>query len=64
MGMLFDMGDFDVSLVVVEILSFFQKVVRSSYFLCVWKIVRSYNFVHLGILAWINSFSGCSCIRG
>ena len=62
--MLFGMGDFDVWLVVVEILSFCRKMVRSYYFLGVWKIVRSYYFVHLGILAWINSFSGCGCIRG
>ena len=62
--MLFVMGDFDVWLVVVEIVSFFRKMVRFYYFPSVRKIVRSYYFVHLGILAWINSFSGCGCIRG
>ena len=62
--MLFVMGDVDVWLVVVEILWLFRKMVRSYYFPCVRKIVRSYYFVHLGILAWINSFSGCGCIRG
>ena len=64
MGMLFVMGDFDVWLVVVDILSSFRKMLRSYYFPCVREIVRSYYFMHLGILAWINSFSGCGYIRG
>ena len=64
MGMLFVMGDFDVWLVVLEILSFFRKMVRSYNFPGGRKIVWSYYFVHLGVLAWINSFSGCGCIRG
>ena len=64
MGMLFGFGDFVVWLVVVEILSFFWKMVRSYYFPCVQKIVRSYYFVHLVVLAWINSFSGYRFIRG
>ena len=64
MGILFVMGDFDVWLIVIEFLSFVRKMVRSYYFLWVRKIERSQCFVHLVVLAWINSFSGCSCIRG
>ena len=64
MGVLCVRGDFVVWLVVVESLSFFRKMVRSYFFSCERKIVRSYYFVQLGVLAWINLFSGCGCIRG
>ena len=54
--MLFVMGDFVVWLVVVESLSFFRKIVMSYYFPWVRRIERSQCFVHLVVLAWINSF--------
>ena len=49
--MLFVMGDFDVWFIVIEFLSFLLKMVRSYYFLWVWKIERSQCFVHLVVLA-------------
>ena len=62
--MLFVIGDFDVWLIVIECLSFVRKMVRSYYFPWVWRIERSQCFVHLVVFAWINSFSGGSCIGG
>ena len=62
--MLFVMGDFDVWLIVIKILSFVRKMVRSYYFPWVQKIERCQSFVHLVVLAWISSFSGCICIGG
>ena len=51
MGILFVIGDFVVWLVVVEILSFVRKMVRSYYFPWVRKKERSHCFVHLVVLS-------------